>query len=71
MVIINREQLYTALNMIVDGELSRGNPDMTIIEACNRELSDMEQGRFDLDPKRKAEAIKNILKAYREKHPEE
>ena len=71
MVIINRRQLYTALNMIVDGELSRENPDMAIIDACNRELSDMEQGRFDPDPMQKAEAIEKILKEYREKHPAE
>lgn len=71
MVIINREQLYKALNMIVDGELSRVKPDMTIIDGCNRELSDLEQGRFTPDPKRKAEAIGKILKEYREKYSED
>lgn len=44
---------------------------MTIIDACNKELTDLEQGCFDPEPKRKAEEIEKILKAYREKHPKE
>lgn len=63
----DRNTIYQYLNRMIDSELEKEDPDMSLIDECNALLDSMEKGIYEADPHIKSEELQKLYATYQKK----